>query len=149
MKQMWTDRNKKGFVFSPWIYVIKNPTYILVKNTLSNLNIIFEIRQHEMNFYIALQGWRNWRGRGAHAPLPHIMTDQITLSQPGTGQIMPTTLLLATPIDFQTFRYPFVCKNGNLGLLYSSSMAFFPNYVLLIIGCSTDPIFELYELVTV
>ena len=86
--------------------------------------------------------------QGAHVPLLHIMTDQITLSQPG-GQIMPTTLLLATPIDFQTFRYPFVCKNGNLGLLYSSSMAFFPNYVLLIIGCSTDPIFELYELVTV
>ena len=35
---------------------------------------------------------------------PHILTDQLTLSQPG-GQIMPTTLLLPPPY-FQAFLQP-------------------------------------------
>ena len=38
-------------------------------------------------------------------PPPHqILADQLTLSQP-RGQIMPTTLILATP-EFQTCRHP-------------------------------------------
>ena len=43
------------------------------------------------------------RRRGCHGT--HILTDQLTLSQPG-GQIMPTTLLLQNPQDFQTFLRP-------------------------------------------
>ena len=47
----------------------------------------------------ALQGCRS---RGCH---PHILTDQLTLSQPG-GQIIPTTLLLA-PAPPRIVRLPY------------------------------------------
>ena len=39
-------------------------------------------------------------GRGGHCT-PHILADQLTLSQPG-GQMLPTTLLLA-PLDLETY----------------------------------------------
>ena len=48
------------------------------------------------------QGCRS-QGVEGHGPSPHILTDQLTLYQP--GEIMPPTLLLA-PLDFQTFLGP-------------------------------------------
>ena len=36
------------------------------------------------------QGWRSWEGRGGSArPNPHILADQLTLSQPGGGLCPP------------------------------------------------------------
>ena len=90
------------------------------------------------------------RHGGARPPPPwYDRSDNPILTRVERGEDYAHHIITCPPLNFQTFRYPCVCKNGNLGLLYSSSMAFFPNYVLLIIGCSTDPIFELYELVTV
>ena len=42
--------------------------------------------------------------RGTRGPPPPIMTDQLTLFQPGMGQNMPTTLLLAPPPPHRIYR---------------------------------------------
>ena len=49
-----------------------------------------------------LQGRHQEGAGGASAP-PQSLTDQLTLSQPGGGQIMPITVLPAPP-NFQTLR---------------------------------------------
>ena len=67
-------------------------------------------------------------GQGAMAP--HILADQLSLSQPG-GQTMPTTLLFAPP-DFKTFLRP--CLGVMLCLLISTAWARRrqPNYIYLL-----------------
>ena len=65
-----------------------------------------------------LKSRRNWgdRGtegqgdRGTRGPPPPIMTDQLTLFQPGRGQNMPTPLLLAPhPTGFTDLPTALVC----------------------------------------
>ena len=57
----------------------------------------------QQRYSTALQGCRK-RGAGGQWP-SQILTDHLILFLPG-GQIMPTTLLLVLPPDFQTLLWP-------------------------------------------
>ena len=67
-----------------------------------SLGSFLELAGYGVNHKMGYGGLRpqGWLKRGAHAPFPHILADQLTLSEP-VEHVMPPIFLLA-PSDFQT-----------------------------------------------